>query len=97
MTDAMNTRPASVPPPEGGDGGAGPAERAAPSRAAVWSQLSKARLSLLVLLTTAVGYVVAPPNAAAAFGSRAWLASLGWTCLGTALAAASAEIGRAHV
>ena len=33
-----------------------------PSHAVIWSQLSKARLSLLVLLTAAVGVVVAPAD-----------------------------------
>jgi heme O synthase-like polyprenyltransferase len=54
----------------------------------VWSQLSKARLSALVLLTTAVGYVVAPwPT-----GAEGWWPRLLWTCLGTGMAAASAAM-----
>ena len=61
----------------------GPAE--APGFAVVWSRLAKARLSLLVLATTAVGFVVAPA------GAIDWLRLL-WTCLGTAMAAASAAM-----
>lgn len=57
-----------------------------PSHAAIWSQLSKARLSLLVLLTAAVGFVVAPAD------PQGWWMRLLWTCLGTALAAASAAM-----
>lgn len=48
----------------------------------------KARLSALVLVTSAVGFLVAPWNAA---GDFPW-ARFGWTCLGTALAAASAAM-----
>ena len=48
-----------------------------------WSTLIKARLSLLVLATTAAGFVIAEPNAIN------WT-TFGWTLLGTFLAAASA-------
>ncbi len=48
-----------------------------------WSTLIKARLSLLVLGTTASGFVIAQPNA------TNWRL-FGWTLLGTFLAAASA-------
>jgi len=51
----------------------------------VWAELTKVRLNALVLLTTAVGYAVASP------GSIDWT-GLGWTCAGTALAAASASL-----
>ncbi|MBX3354670.1 MAG: heme o synthase [Phycisphaeraceae bacterium] len=51
----------------------------------VWAALSKARLSALVVLTTAVGYAAAPTP------DRAWLAFMG-TVLGTALAAAAAAM-----
>ena len=90
MTDSATSDRAAATPasPEGGAG----ALRGAPSRAAVWSQLSKARLSALVLLTTAVGYVVAPTTPAVPEFSRPWWMTLAWTCLGTALAAASAAM-----
>lgn len=58
---------------------------APPGFAVVWSRLAKARLSLLVLATTAVGFVVAPAD------SIDWL-RLAWTCAGTAMAAASAAM-----
>jgi len=48
-----------------------------------WSALVKARLSLMVLATTLVGFLVAEP------GRVAW-ATLGWTLIGTFLSAASA-------
>ena len=51
--------------------------------AADWSTLIKARLSLLVLSTTAAGFVIAEPNAIN------W-PRFNWTLLGTFLAAASA-------
>jgi len=51
--------------------------------AADWSTLIKARLSLLVLATTAAGFVIAEPNAID------W-PRFNWTLLGTFLAAASA-------
>jgi protoheme IX farnesyltransferase len=51
--------------------------------AADWSTLIKARLSLLVLSTTAAGFVIAEPNAIN------W-SRFNWTLLGTFLAAASA-------
>jgi protoheme IX farnesyltransferase len=57
----------------------------APGRAAVWGRLAKARLSALVLVTAAAGFVVAP------VGELDW-ARLAWTCLGTGLAAASAAM-----
>jgi len=46
--------------------------------------LTKARLSAMAVMTTAVGYVLARP------GTIEW-ATLGWTVLGTALAAGSAS------
>ena len=49
-----------------------------------WSTLIKARLSLLVLATTAAGFVIAEPNAIN------W-PRFAWTLLGTFLAAASAS------
>lgn len=63
-----------------------PAIEASPGTAAVWSRLAKARLSALVLLTAAAGYAVAPPVA------EGWWTRLGWACLGTGLAAASAAM-----
>lgn len=63
-----------------------PDAAASPGAARVWSQLSKARLSALVLLTAAVGYAVAPPVA------EGWWMRLLWTCAGTGLAAASAAM-----
>lgn len=63
-----------------------PAARPARSHAWVWSELSKARLSALVLLTAAAGYAVAPGP------GEGWWTRLLWTCVGTALAAASAAM-----
>lgn len=60
-------------------------ERAPPRGIAIWTTLSKARLSALVVFTTAVGYAVAPSP------DRAWIPFLG-TVIGTALAAASAAM-----
>jgi protoheme IX farnesyltransferase len=61
-------------------------ERAdAPGAAAVWGRLAKARLSALVLVTTAAGFAVAP-------GDGLDWARLAWTCLGTGLAAVSAAM-----
>lgn len=51
----------------------------------IWSTLTKARLSALVVFTTAVGFAVAPAP------MRGWLPFLG-TVIGTALAAASAAM-----
>jgi protoheme IX farnesyltransferase len=51
----------------------------------VWSELTKLRLNALVVGTTAVGFALA------AIGPIDW-ALLGWTCAGTALAAASASL-----
>jgi len=56
-----------------------------PSTFAIWSTLSKARLSALVVLTTAAGFAVAPAP------MRGWMPFLG-TVFGTALAAASAAM-----
>jgi len=56
-----------------------------PRAFAIWSALSKARLSALVVMTTAVGYAVAPSV------ERSWEGFLG-TVIGTALAAASAAM-----
>ena len=56
----------------------------APSLAGDWSMLVKVRLSLLVLATTLVGFLVADP------GPVAWV-RLGWTLAGTFLAAAAAS------
>jgi protoheme IX farnesyltransferase len=66
---------------------AAPTEGAAPTpgAAVVWSRLAKARLSALVLVTAAVGFLVAPAPAVD------W-ARLGWACLGTGLAATSAAM-----
>jgi protoheme IX farnesyltransferase len=55
-----------------------------PSLAGDWSTLVKLRLSLLVLATTLVGFLVAEP-------ASLDTARLGWTLLGTFLAAASAS------
>ncbi len=52
---------------------------------ATLSELAKARLTMLVLATTAAGFVLAAPVAID------W-AALGWTVLGTGLAAASASM-----
>jgi heme o synthase len=51
----------------------------------VWAELTKVRLNALVLGTTAVGYALGE------IGAIDW-ARLGWTCAGTALAAASASL-----
>jgi len=51
----------------------------------VWAELTKVRLNALVLVTTAVGFALAE------LGPIDWL-QLGWTCAGTALAAASASL-----
>ncbi len=59
-----------------------------PSHTSIWFALVKARLSLLVLLTAAVGFAVAPRPAGSAFPWQLFL----WTCLGTGLAAASAAM-----
>ncbi len=51
----------------------------------IWSELTKVRLNAMVLVTTAVGCALAAP------GPIQWRI-LGWTCFGTALAAASASL-----
>lgn len=51
----------------------------------IWAELTKVRLNALVLVTTAVGFALAT------IGPIDW-ARLGWTCAGTALAAASASL-----
>lgn len=51
----------------------------------VWAELTKVRLNALVLVTTAVGFAVAST------ATIDW-PRLGWTCAGTALAAASASL-----
>ncbi len=51
----------------------------------IWAELTKVRLNAMVLLTTAVGFALGNP------GAVDW-PLLGWTCLGTALAAASASL-----
>jgi protoheme IX farnesyltransferase len=61
-----------------------PSDAESPSLAGDWSTLVKLRLSLLVLATTLVGFLVAEPGSLDA--SR-----LGWTLAGTFLAAASAS------
>ena len=60
-----------------------PAARPGPIR--TFAELAKVRLNALVLLTTAVGFALGDP-----FGLD--LARLGWTLLGTGLAAASASM-----
>ncbi|MFM1936375.1 MAG: Protoheme farnesyltransferase [Planctomycetota bacterium] len=60
------------------------AHDAPPGAARVWAQLTKARLSALVLLTAAAGFVVAPVPFDAG--------RLAWACLGTAMAAMSAAM-----
>lgn len=85
--------PASAAANAAGDGA--PADDSAPQGpVAIAMELVKARLTLLVLATAAAGFVIAAPFAID------W-AVLGWTVLGTGLAAASAsmlnqlvEIGR---
>ena len=59
------------------------AEPNAPSLTSDWSALVKARLSLMVLATTLVGFLVAEPT------RIDWI-TLGWTLLGTFLSACSA-------
>jgi len=65
------------------------ARTATPPRArsmlGIWAELTKVRLNALVLVTTAVGYALGQ------LGAIDWIA-LGWTCAGTALAAASASL-----
>src|SRR5512145_2979012 len=56
------------------------------SRVGAYAQLSKARLSGLVVLTTAAGFVVATPP-----GTAIGWATFLWTIAGTALAAAAAN------
>lgn len=51
----------------------------------IWAELTKVRLNALVLVTTAVGFALAE------LGPIDWR-QLGWTCAGTALAAASASL-----
>ena len=51
----------------------------------VWAELTKVRLNALVLVTTAVGFALGNP------GPIDWR-GLGYTCIGTALAAASASL-----
>ena len=51
----------------------------------IWAELIKVRLNAMVLFTTAVGFALGNP------GAVDW-PLLGWTCLGTALAAASASL-----
>jgi protoheme IX farnesyltransferase len=51
----------------------------------IWAELTKVRLNALVLVTTAVGFALAE------LGPIDW-PRLGWTCAGTALAAASASL-----
>ena len=79
--------PSSQPDPVITAPAAAPTEGAAPTpgAAVVWSRLAKARLSALVLVTAAVGFLVAPAP------SVDW-ARLGWACLGTGLAATSAAM-----
>lgn len=60
-----------------------PAPKAGPMR--TFAELAKLRLNALVLLTTAVGFALGDP-----FGLE--LPRLGWTLLGTGLAAASASM-----
>jgi protoheme IX farnesyltransferase len=57
--------------------------RAAPGRTNDWTTLVKARLSLMVLATTLVGFLIAAPS------SIDWI-RLAWTLAGTFLSAASA-------
>lgn len=64
---------------------AGGIEPRAKSVVGVWAELTKVRLNAMVLLTTAVGYAVGSP------GPLEW-GRLGWTCAGTACAAASASL-----
>ncbi len=61
------------------------ADASRPRALAIWSALAKARLSALVVFTTAAGYLVAPGL------ERGWEQFLG-TVIGTALAAASAAM-----
>ena len=79
--------PSSQPDPVITAPAAAPTEGAAPTpgAAVVWSRLAKARLSALVLVTAAVGFLVAPAPAVD------WV-RLGWACLGTGLAATSAAM-----
>ncbi|MFA7236338.1 MAG: heme o synthase [Phycisphaeraceae bacterium] len=56
----------------------------------IYMELAKSRLSMLVVMTAAVGYVMALPTAMYAAGIGAWLGLI-WTSLGTALAAGSAN------
>ncbi|MFM1805209.1 MAG: hypothetical protein RL136_2088 [Planctomycetota bacterium] len=51
----------------------------------IWAELTKFRLNALVLITTGVGFALAE------LGPIDW-SRLGWTCLGTAFAAASASL-----
>ena len=61
-----------------------PRPRVARSRVGAYVELTKARLSALVVMTTALGFVLASPH------TIDW-ARLGWTLLGTALAAFGAN------
>lgn len=79
MQDASTTAPEIVSDPRGL-----PTTRAR-GVLGIWAELTKVRLNALVLVTTAVGFALANP------GPVDWPA-LGWTCAGTALAAASASL-----
>lgn len=83
MGQRATTAPSAVATAPQADSPAAPRSASATS---VWSALAKARLSGLVLATTAVGFAVAPWPEAQGFPWARFL----WTCLGTGLAAASA-------
>ena len=55
----------------------------------VYLELGKARLSGLVVITTAVGFIMASPGISATAGAIDWMRLL-WTLLGTSLAAGAA-------
>ncbi len=88
-TAEINTTPMSNPP-AGIDAALAADPRGAPTPRArsilgIWAELTKVRLNALVLVTTAVGFALAE------LGPIDW-PSLAWTCVGTALAAASASL-----
>ena len=80
----MSTPPAGIDAALAADPRGAPTPRAR-SILGIWAELTKVRLNALVLVTTAVGFALAE------LGPIDWL-SLAWTCVGTALAAASASL-----
>lgn len=86
LTDSPTAAASGVARPTPSDAdAAGPRQDAAHGRRNIAMELTKARLNALVLVTTAVGFLLGEPR------SIDW-GRLGWTLLGTACAAASAAM-----